>query len=246
MIVTGTYRDKEFGACDIVRDARARRVRIKAVDGRLRIIMPRYAVLPDVMLRRFIDENRPRLRVMLQKSSSRLERRHFVEGKEIAFGDGHIRFVATETIGAGRVRVVDEGSGEYRLEYHRGDAIDSPALSQAISRFLLRWAVAEARKALPPLVAEVSDEVGVHPSGVRIGRGRRILGHCSRQRVITLSAYVMFLPRHLRRYIVCHELAHLTHFDHSPAFHDLCNSYCGGREKELRAELRNVEFPICV
>ena len=29
----------------------------------------------------------------------------------------------------------------------------------------------------------------------------------------------VFLPYRLREYIICHELAHLTHFDHSAEFH---------------------------
>lgn len=246
MTVSEKYIDKEFGACDIVKDTRARRIRIRAVDDSLRIIIPRFARIPKAVIKSFLDENRPLLRRMLQESCNKASKRAFCDGKVIAFYDGSIRFAASDTVGAGRVRIADCGNGEYRLEYHRGDVIEAPAFARAISKFILRFAVSRAREVLPRLVAEVSAEVGAHPTAVQIGRGHSILGHCSRKGVVTLSAYVMFLPSHLRRYIVCHELAHLSHFDHSPAFHRLCDTYCGGREKEWRSELRRVEFPICV
>jgi predicted metal-dependent hydrolase len=54
----------------------------------------------------------------------------------------------------------------------------------------------------------------------------------------------MFLPEHLIRYIICHELAHLTHMNHSPEFHALCNQYCDGQEKQLEQQLRQFRFPI--
>jgi predicted metal-dependent hydrolase len=54
----------------------------------------------------------------------------------------------------------------------------------------------------------------------------------------------MLLPEHLVRYIILHEYAHLTHMDHSPAFHALVNQYTGGKEKELEKELKQFVWPI--
>ena len=72
----------------------------------------------------------------------------------------------------------------------------------------------------------------------------RKLGHCTTKPVIQLSRNLMFLPEPLVRYIICHELAHLTHMNHSPQFHALCNQYCNGKEKELERQLRQFHFPI--
>lgn len=70
------------------------------------------------------------------------------------------------------------------------------------------------------------------------------LGSCRANGRITLSALLAFLPYDLRDYIIFHELAHLTHFNHTKAFHALCNSYCGGREKEFIAKLKAFHWPI--
>ena len=81
----------------------------------------------------------------------------------------------------------------------------------------------EARRLLLPFAAAVARQLGVSPASWEIGRGMRKLGHCTKGRVIQLSRNLMFLPDHLVRYIICHELAHLTHMNHSAAFHALVN-----------------------
>ena len=56
----------------------------------------------------------------------------------------------------------------------------------------------------------------------------------------------MLYPKHLIRHIICHELAHIEHFDHSEAFHRLCNRYDGGREKEYIKELKTFKTAIAI
>ena len=100
MTVSEKYIDKEFGACDIVKDTRARRIRIRAVDDSLRIIIPRFARIPKAVIKSFLDENRPLLRRMLQESCNKVSKRAFCDGKVIAFYDGFIRFTSSDTVGA--------------------------------------------------------------------------------------------------------------------------------------------------
>ena len=97
---------------------------------------------------------------------------------------------------------------------------------------------------LLPFAGEVAAELGLKPAGFEVGRGMRKLGHCTAKKVIQLSRNLVFLPEDLIRYIICHELAHLTHMNHSPEFHALVNQYTGGREKALEQQLRQFRFPI--
>ena len=101
-----------------------------------------------------------------------------------------------------------------------------------------------AESVLLPFAREVADGLGLTPAGFEVGRGMRKLGHCTSKRVIQLSRNLMFMPETLIRYIICHELAHLTHMNHSPQFHTLCDHYTGGKEKELKKQLRQFRFPI--
>lgn len=114
------------------------------------------------------------------------------------------------------------------------------ALSKVISllfgriahRYLISYAQSEAAR------------LGLKPRGFEIGKGTVKLGHCTRGGVIQLSRHLMLLPEPLVQYVVCHELAHLTHMDHSPAFHALLDSYLNGRSAELDRQIAHFPWPI--
>lgn len=101
-----------------------------------------------------------------------------------------------------------------------------------------------APRLLLPRAREIAAKLGCSPTGWKISRGSTVLGTCNRSGVISISGMCVFLPAALRDYIVCHELAHLTHMDHSGAFHRLLDAYLGGEEQRLVKELRNFRWPI--
>lgn len=113
-----------------------------------------------------------------------------------------------------------------------------------ISKFLDRIGQSLAPQILLPVAKDVAQRVGKEPLMWTISNGHRVLGHCSAQGVIALSQVLVFYPPELREYVICHELAHLTEMNHSPRFHELCDEYCGGREKELKAHLRVFKPPF--
>lgn len=122
--------------------------------------------------------------------------------------------------------------------------IESQKATRLITSVLCKAARALAAEVLLPRAAEIARELNLRPAQWTISTGHRTLGHCSGRGVIALSCVLLFAPRHLRDYVVCHELAHLTEMNHSPRFHALCDTYCGGREKELKAELDHYKWPI--
>lgn len=113
-----------------------------------------------------------------------------------------------------------------------------------ISRALQTLMNDEAPKRLLPFAQEVAQRVGAQPARLEVGRGLRKLGHCTPGKVIQLSRNLMFLDEQLVTLVVCHELAHLTHMNHSAAFHALCNHYLGGREAELEQRMKQAVWPV--
>lgn len=127
-----------------------------------------------------------------------------------------------------------------------GSAIDtdSDETARTVSRLICRMALRVAPDCLIPRGQELACLNGVSPRGWEISWGHRKLGHCTSTRIVSLSYVLMFLPPHLRDYIILHELAHLSEMNHSDRFHTLCDQYCNGREKALIGELRRYPWPI--
>lgn len=124
-----------------------------------------------------------------------------------------------------------------------GFDFNSPNNKQWVSK-ALQQALDGHTKPLLELAKRVINRVGVAPQGFEIGRGLRKLGHCTPGKVIQLSRSLMFLPEELIELTICHELAHLTHMNHSKQFHALVNTYLGGRERELEAKLKAFNWPV--
>lgn len=113
-----------------------------------------------------------------------------------------------------------------------------------VSSMMCRVAAKIAPRMLLPAAAELARRLGVEPASWHIMSGYRTLGKCTSARSIHLSHALVFLPRELRDYIICHELAHLTYMCHSRRFHELCDRYCGGREAACIAALKSYRWPI--
>lgn len=95
-----------------------------------------------------------------------------------------------------------------------------------------------------PQAIETANRLGVNPKEWKISRGKKVLGFCNSKKEISLSYMIIFLPRYLREYVICHELAHLTEMNHSANFHTLCDSYLNGCEKKLIKELKSYKWPV--
>lgn len=121
---------------------------------------------------------------------------------------------------------------------------DSDATTKLISRMMCRIAQRLAAYILLPQARQLSVKVGISPLGWSISTGHRVLGRCNTDGFIALSYMLVFLPPHLRDYIIYHELAHLSEMNHSYRFHELCDKYCGGKESQLIAELKNYTWPV--
>jgi predicted metal-dependent hydrolase len=60
---------------------------------------------------------------------------------------------------------------------------------------------------------------------VKITAARKRFGSCSGRNGLCFSLYLMQYPPEAIDYVVVHELAHITHKNHSPAFHSLIARY---------------------
>lgn len=88
-----------------------------------------------------------------------------------------------------------------------------------------RALIEKARSDLPRRVAYWSSIMGLNPSGIRITSAKTRFGSCSSRDSLSFSWYLMRYPEAAIDYVVVHELAHIRHHNHSPAFHALVAQY---------------------
>ena len=104
------------------------------------------------------------------------------------------------------------------------------------------------RKIAPALLRErcalFGQPFGLAPRSIRITDTSSRWGSCSSARNITFCWKLLLLPRELSDYVVCHELAHLEHMDHSPAFWALTERLMpGALEKRARLKALPEQWP---
>jgi predicted metal-dependent hydrolase len=81
-----------------------------------------------------------------------------------------------------------------------------------------RWLEAEAVQLMAGDLAHYCELAGRPVPELRLSRAQRRWGSCSGKGCIRLNWRLVQAPDYVRRSVVAHEVAHLAHFDHSPAF----------------------------
>ena len=233
----GYIEDKEFGKIYVELRRGMTSVRFTYhADGNLLMRAPLGTTVAD--LQRMIDANREGLRKLPKPMVPDLHIGQVIECYKcqavIEATNPRPNYVKTEWDNADILHV----------QIHKSTDLTDVRTKQFVSDMISHAMEYKAQHVLLPFAQKVADELGLKPAGFEVGRGMRKLGHCTAKKVIQLSRNLMFLPEELVRYVICHELAHLTHMNHSPQFHALCNQYIGGKEKELEQQLRQFRFPI--
>ncbi len=199
----------EIGGLSVRRSTRARRMSIR-VDplGTVEVVVPKRTAVPAV--RSFVEENRD----WIDRA-----RDHMTGGRSPDLGPP--RTVHLKAIGAcrdvlyrepheSRVRLVDDG---VRI-------VLSGRTNKRAEVFgaLLTWLKGEARQVLPPWLDELSEQHGLRHKRVQIRAQRSRWGSCSQRGTISLNCMLMLLDAELVRYLLVHELCHLSHMNHSRRF----------------------------
>lgn len=121
--------------------------------------------------------------------------------------------------GAPLLRVLAAGEAGGTLELGR----DADAL--VVRTALLAWLSARAEEVLAPQLAALAASHGVRYRRLQIRRQRTRWGSCSARGTISLNCCLLFHRPEVVRYLLVHELAHLTHLNHSRSFWELVEHY---------------------
>ena len=166
----------------------------------------------------------------------------FVDGEAIAYLGREVP-MAFEQVRAQRVTLRFDGS---RFHVSHPADLPDPERREKVRFLLANWYRDRAAEHLPTVVDRWWPQLGRDGAPkILIRNQRRRWGSCAADGTLRFSWRVMLLGPALIDYIVVHELAHLTHMNHSPAFWELvCRTMpdAQDRRKRLRAEGRALPF----
>lgn len=188
----------------IRRHARATRLTMRlAPDGReVRITMPRWGRTAEAIA--FAQSKQgwleKQLRALPSQTPPLPEGTIFFRGEELA---------------------IDWEERHPRRPVRNGNSIRIGGPVEGIESRLRRWLEREAQALMETDLAHYCARAEKPAPVLRLSRAQRRWGSCGTDGTIRINWRLVQAPDHVRRSVVAHEVAHLAHFDHSPAFHDL-------------------------
>jgi predicted metal-dependent hydrolase len=107
---------------------------------------------------------------------------------------------------------------------------------ESIRRTVVAWYKRVAGEILSARVTEIATHAGIAAPRLFISSAVARWGSCNTRREVRLAWRLVKAPPELVDYVICHELAHLRHMNHSPAFWAEVERLCPGH-RELRKRL---------
>lgn len=229
--------DAQLGVVRIKRNSRARQMLFRPCDRGLVVTVPAYSTQNQIMAA--IKEMRERLLNLRQRHAEakrtitpdfRIDNEFFTYYAQIDDRESPI------------VRHTQNGAVcLYPASFSFEDEDFRKWLLDQITEGIRRVAARE----FPPRLRALAEERGLKYTQARISKAKGRWGSCSAQKHISLSLYLLLLPRHLQDHIMHHELTHLVEMNHGPRFHALMDKAVNGREQENEREIRNCVIEFC-
>ncbi|WP_408587486.1 M48 family metallopeptidase [Novosphingobium sp.] len=186
----------------IRRLAQARRMtlRLSPDGGEVRVSIPRWGRVGDAEA--FARDRADWLAAQLGRMP---QRESVVAGSVLPYRGEHLQVLWLAD--APRKPVLDDG------------AVVLGGPQDGLHGRLARWLEAEAMRLMAGDLAHYCARAGKDLPRLALSRAQRRWGSCASDGSIRMNWRLIMAPDFVRRSVVAHEVAHMTHFDHSPAFH---------------------------
>jgi len=203
---------------DIIRSSKRKTAAIKIQKGKVFVIVPQglaIATIESLVAKksRWIKE-----KLVIQNEIIAIKPKEFVSG--VAFSC------------LGREHTLKIESGLYPvIKLHQDELVvsvrDQTADNAAtIKQLLIKWYKQQAEAELRDKTASYAKIIGVNPSSITIKTFKSRWGSCSITRGIQYNWKIIIAPDRIVNYVVIHELCHILHHNHSPAFWKAVERYC--------------------
>jgi hypothetical protein len=186
------------------------------------------ATMPLARIEALVRESEPWIvRKLSEWGTRRTPKAEWHDGARLPYlGGGLALRLATAT------RARAERSGDELHVTTRSAGVDE------VRRAVVAWYKRSAREYLEERVEALSAAAGIAPPRFLLSAALARWGSCNAKREVRLAWRLVKAPRELIDYVICHELAHLRHMNHSSAFWAEVERQCPdyrARRKRLHA-----------
>lgn len=151
--------------------------------------------------------------------------RRILDEDQVMFGGEHLKLIFEES----------QEKEELLHDPIRKEVTVRSSERSRIRELVRRWFLKETSRYVVAKLEGLSGELDVKYRRADV-RQMKNWGYCTRDGRLSFNWQLIALPERLREYIILHELAHLSEFNHSSAFKGRLAAFCPDyrqREKEL-------------
>lgn len=138
----------------------------------------------------------------------------------------------------GEILVIRHDPLAPRRAVHGAGAVSLGGPESSLQSRLRRWLEGEARTLMADDLIEYCTRAQVDAPKLALSSAKRRWGSCAPDGSIRINWRLIMAPDFVRRSVVAHEVAHLIHFDHSPAFHACLDGLFEGDIRAANAWLK--------
>lgn len=205
----------------ITHSPRAKRQRIVVTAGMVEVIVPSGTTddqVADFMhdRRRWVFDTRSK---MLERLPKPEPARRYVSGAKVPYRGRQTRVTLTEGT-----------TSEIRITYRNGFVIEVPQgllpadRDAQVEAAMVDWLKGRLREDVAVLLDRTCKRLSVEAKGFRLREQKHLWGSCGKDGIVYLNWHLIFAPKLVLEYAVVHEVCHLRHRTHSPAFWSLVRS----------------------
>ena len=224
-----------WGTIIVARNARARRIVLRACPDGIRITVPIYANKSDI--ERAIDECVPKL---LQKRPQSMGN---VIDKDFRIESDNFIFCIEEH--AADVFQLRYSGISATLLCPTGTCYSDKKMQEWLRKAITTALTRRAKELLPPRLKLLAAEKGIVYNGCTVRNVHSRWGSCNAKKNISLSIYLAMLPNELIDYVLLHELCHTVEMNHSDRLWALMDKVTApAKSKDLRKKLKGYRTNI--
>lgn len=207
-------------AFELVRSARRRSISIEIAKAQVVVRAPYFVAKTDI--EKFVREKSLWVQQKLaqqEQQLSDLPTYSFANGSSLPYLGGELSLVVHKQREADVVRY---GAQLLVILTSRSRLADE----QQTKRLVCQWYQEQALALLQAKTDAAVARLGARHAGVNIKATRSKWGHCTAQGAIQYNWQILLAPEPIVDYLVAHEVSHLLHHNHSPAFWAVVASLC--------------------